>query len=96
MKNILNIINFVRQNEPREARDIDLPGTTRRQMEEMRARKLKGTFLLQYDALIDPEFAEMFEGCEFELGLWLVFHPMCSQPCLLNKEVGKERACNLK
>lgn len=71
MKNILNIINFVRQNEPRAARDIDLPGTTRRQMEEMRARNLTGTFLLQYDALIDPQFVEMFSGCEFELGLWL-------------------------
>jgi len=71
MKNILNIINFVRQNEPREARDIDLPGTTRRQIGEMRRNNLPGTFLLQYDALIDPEFEKMFTGCEFELGLWL-------------------------
>lgn len=71
MKNILNIINFVRQNEPREGREIDLLGTTRRQMEEMRARGLGGTFLLQYDALIDPEFQAMFAECEFELGLWL-------------------------
>lgn len=71
MKNILNIINFVRQNEPREGREIDLPGTTRRQMEEMRAKNLTGTFLLQYDALIDPEFTGMFADCEFELGLWL-------------------------
>jgi len=71
MKNIINIINFVRQNEPREGRSIDLLDTTRRQIAEMRARNLTGTFLLQYDALIDPAFVGLFKDSEFELGLWM-------------------------
>ena len=26
---------------------------------------------------------------KFGLGLWLVFHPVCSQPCLFDKEMGR-------
>ncbi len=71
MKNIVNIVNFVRQIEPRPGRKIDLVGTTRNEMEGMRRYGLTGTFLLQYDALCDPAFTDMLKGSEFELGLWL-------------------------
>lgn len=71
MKNIVNIVNFVRQNEPREGREIDLLATTRNQIQEMRAQNLTGTFLLQYDALTDPAFVRLFKESEFEIGLWL-------------------------
>lgn len=71
MKNIVNIVNFVRQIEPRPSRDIDLADTVKNQIEHMRMHRLTGTFLLQYDTLTDPRFIDLLRGSEFELGLWL-------------------------
>lgn len=56
MKNIVNIINFVRGIEPRPGRNIDLYQPVREQIRLMRENDLTGTFLLQYDALIDAQF----------------------------------------
>lgn len=73
MKNIVNIINFIRGVEPRPGRNIDLQMPMREQIRLLRENGLRGTFLLQYDALTDPAFDDLInEASEFcELGLWL-------------------------
>ncbi len=72
MKNIVNIINFVRGIEPRP-RDTDLQKPVIEQIRLMRELNLKGTFLLQYDALIDKSFLDLMDTCKdfCEIGLWL-------------------------
>lgn len=73
MKNIVNIINFVRGIEPRPGRNIDLVEPVREQLRVMRENGLKGTFLLQYDALLDNRFVDLVkENLDIaEVGLWL-------------------------
>lgn len=73
MKNIVNIINFIRAIEPRPGRNIDLKEPMREQIRLLREYGLKGTFLMQYDTLLDDEFVGMAKGCEdvAEIGLWL-------------------------
>ena len=72
MKNIINIINFVRGIEPREGRNIDLVQPVKEQIALLRKYNLKGTFLIQYDALIDDEFVSLFKDASdvSELGVW--------------------------
>ena len=52
---IVNIINFIRQCEPRIERFTEevLYETVVEQVNIMKRHQLKGTFLLQYDALMD-------------------------------------------
>lgn len=73
MKNIINIINFVRGLEPREGRNIDLEEPVREQIHLLRENHLRGTFLLQYDALQNPSYTELIKAnadiCE--AGVWL-------------------------
>jgi hypothetical protein len=72
---IVNIINFIRQNEPRIewiTEDV-LYQTVVEQIKMMKEFDLKGTFLLQYDALIDPRYQELMKGLpndQFEIGVW--------------------------
>jgi hypothetical protein len=71
-KQIVNIINFVRGVEPRKP-ELDLLLPIREQIRLMKEYNLRGTFLLQYDALIRPEFTELFKDLDpeqFELGVW--------------------------
>ena len=73
MKNrqIVNVINFIRGVEPRAK--IDLKEPVREQIRLMKEHRLRGTFLLQYDALIDPEYIEMLKPLDkeqFEIGVW--------------------------
>ncbi len=72
---IVNIVNFIRLLEPRDAqitKDV-LYETVVKQVEIMKKYKLPGTFLLQYDALIDPRYqkllAQLPKGT-FEIGAW--------------------------
>ena len=72
---IVNIINFIRLTEPRseEVTDLVLFETVRSQAEDLRSKGLTGTYLLQYDALIDSSYQklmkeEMARGCE--VGAW--------------------------
>ncbi len=72
---IVNIINFVRYTEPRseEITEQVLFETVRSQAEDLRSKGLIGTYLLQYDALIDTNYQalmkeEMARGCE--VGAW--------------------------
>ena len=72
---IINIINFVRLLEPRDpaiTKEV-LYQTVVSQLEIMKEYKLKGTFLLQYDALIDPRYQKLFKdlpGDSIEIGAW--------------------------
>lgn len=72
MKNIVNIINFVRAVEPRPGRNIDLQGVVKEQIRLLRQNHLRGTFLLQYDALKDNDYIELMKSCEdiCEAGIW--------------------------
>lgn len=72
---IVNIINFIRLTEPRseEITNQVLFETVRSQAEDLRSKGLVGTYLLQYDALIDSSYQalmkeEMARGCE--VGAW--------------------------
>ncbi len=72
---IVNIINFIRLLEPREAaitQDV-LYQTVVKQVQVMRQYKLGGTFLLQYDALMDPRYQQLLKSLprdSFETGAW--------------------------
>jgi hypothetical protein len=72
---IVNIINFVRQCEPR----IDwiteevLYQTVVEQINIIKQYNFKATFLLQYDALIDPRYQKLMKELpadQFEVGAW--------------------------
>ena len=72
---IVNIINFIRLTEPRDPRITEdvLYQTVVKQIEIMRKFHLKGTFLLQYDALMDPRYQELLKPLpadSFEIGGW--------------------------
>ena len=76
MKNIVNIVNFIRACEPRSAVDLLEPVTN--QIALLEKYGLPGTFLLQYDALLEERFAAPLRNAGFELGLWLeIVQPLC-------------------
>ena len=71
----INIVNFVRQTEPRigDGMEEELYRCTANQLSLLNKYGLKGTFLLQYDAMIDPRYQYLLkvrlrEGSE--IGAW--------------------------
>ena len=71
-RQIVNIVNFIRAVEPRVEKDLVTP--VREQIRLMTELGLRGTFLLQYDALIQPEYTELLKAldpAQFEIGIWL-------------------------
>lgn len=80
-KQIINIINFIRGIEPRA--DVDLLEPVREQISLMKKYNFKGTFLIQYDALIDQAFTNVLKGLDqsqFEIGVWFeVVQPMAEK-----------------
>ncbi|MES2275616.1 MAG: hypothetical protein V4592_06315 [Bacteroidota bacterium] len=72
---IVNIVNFIRLLEPRDAaitQDV-LYQTVVKQVAIMKQYKLGGTFLLQYDALMDPRYQKLLKTLPrntFEIGAW--------------------------
>lgn len=73
---IINIINFVRGVEPREPMDLHMP--VRQQLRLLKEHGMRGTFLMQYDALLDGEFIKMLKDTDHEIGVWLeIVRPMC-------------------
>lgn len=78
---IVNIINFIRQLEPRDnniTEDV-LYETVCEQVKLLKKYNMKGTFLLQYDALINPRYQsllkeEMKRGTEVG-GWWEITQP---------------------
>ena len=72
---IVNIINFIRQLEPRDARITEdvLYETVVQQVNQLNECKLPATFLLQYDALINPRYRELLKNRLYpgsEIGGW--------------------------
>lgn len=72
---IVNVINFVRQTEPRyeDVTDEVLFNTTVEEMNLLKRYGMKGTFLLQYDALVNPLYQQLFKDCSeegIEVGAW--------------------------
>lgn len=71
IKAVVNFVNFVRGCEPRRPMDLYTPVVG--EIALNREYGLDCTFLLQYDALIRPDFQELFlkeQGENMELGLW--------------------------
>ena len=71
-RQIINFINFIRGCEPRDPR-IDLVEPVREQIALLKKYNFKGTFLLQYDALLMPEYVDMLKELptdQFEIGVW--------------------------
>ncbi len=72
MENILNIVNFIRACEPRHP-ERDMPETPREEIKLMQKYGLRGTFLVQYDAMCLDEYVNMLlplDPEQFELGVW--------------------------
>ncbi len=73
--NIVNIVNFIRLLEPRDPKITEevLYETVVNQVKLMDAYNLKGTFLLQYDALMDRRYQKLLGGLpkdQYEIGAW--------------------------
>lgn len=71
---IVNIVNFIRLLEPRDAaitQDV-LYQTVVEQAGIMKKYRLGGSFLLQYDALMDPRYQQLLKSlpASFEIGAW--------------------------
>ena len=72
---LVNIVNFIRLLEPRDPKitqDV-LYQTVVKQVAMMKKYKLGGTFLLQYDALIDPRYQKLLKTLPrgtYEIGAW--------------------------
>jgi len=84
---VVNVINFIRKTEPRRwehpslnyVSDTVLYETVERQIDLMNKYGIKGTFLLQYDALIQPEYQKLLKekvcpGTEIG-GWWEITEP---------------------
>lgn len=72
---IVNIINFIRLLEPRDEKITEevLYQTVVKQVEMMKEYNLGGTFLLQYDALLDSRYQKLLKSLpenSFEIGAW--------------------------
>jgi hypothetical protein len=67
----INIMNFIRAEEPRES--IDLMQPVREQMALIKAHKFPATWLLQYDALVEGPYVEFLKAempSDHETGIW--------------------------
>ena len=84
----VNIMNFARSYEPRNAEtEKNLLKTTREQMDLVNELGVDATFLLQYDVICNEEFVNMIKsraGENIELGFWYeVVEPLttaCGMP----------------
>lgn len=85
---VINIMNFVRQYEPRRTnKDHLMFEVTKEQLKFVNEEKLDNTFLLQYDVLCDENYVKLFKENvkeNTELGLWLeIVEPLttaCNMP----------------
>lgn len=72
---VINVMNFIRQCDPRNpAIDELLYPTAKAQLEMVTRMDVDHTFLLQYDTLCDQKYIDLFKGGateKTELGLWL-------------------------
>lgn len=77
MKNIVNFIQFIRAVEPRDPeRNLYLP--IEKTLAMLEQYKFKGTFLIQYDAMLDGKYVSAIKNKGHDIGLWLeVVQPLC-------------------
>ena len=80
---IVNIMNFVRRIDEREENSTErMLSLTSEQLKLVNKYSLNNTFLLQYDALCDPDFVALFKNHatdKTELGLWYeIVEPLTS------------------
>jgi len=69
---IVNVINFIRGVEPRGP--VNLVEPVQKQLELARKHRLPTTWLIQYDALIRPEYTDLLKremGPDDEVGAWI-------------------------
>lgn len=67
----INVMNFLRAEEPREPQDLFRP--LKEQMALIRAHRLPATWLLQYDALVEGPFVPFLKAempADHECGIW--------------------------
>ena len=70
-RRVINIMNFIRAEEPREMMDLMTP--VREQMALIKAHQFPATWLLQYDALVEGPFVPFLKAemtPDHEAGLW--------------------------
>ena len=68
---VINIMNFIRAEEPREAMDLMEP--VRGQMALIKEHGFSATWLLQYDALVEGPFVKFLKQempASHEIGIW--------------------------
>lgn len=72
MKNVINIVNFIRGWDSRASWNLAEPVREQVKLAE-KYPELPITFLYQYDALIQPEFVELTRNCKAktEIGIWI-------------------------
>lgn len=79
--NHVNIINFIRGVEPREP--VDLLEPVKEQLALVQKHGFRATWLLQYDALIDPAFTDLLireASATQEIGVWFeVVQPLAEK-----------------
>ena len=71
-RRVINIMNFIRAEEPRET--VDLMEPVREQMALIKAHQFPATWLLQYDALVEGSFVGFLKSempPDHEVGVWL-------------------------
>ena len=69
--NRVNMINFIRAVEPRLP--MDLLGTLQEEIALVRRHRLPATWLIQYDALVDPQYVGLLKEAldeTQEIGIW--------------------------
>ena len=67
----INVVNFIRENEPRFKMDMMLP--VRQQMRLIKQYNLPATWLLQFDALVSGSYVPFLKAHiqpSHEVGLW--------------------------
>lgn len=72
-KKVVNIINFVRAEDPRVEQSI-LYGTFKNQVELCKKYPMPYTFLMQYDAFVRPEYVKLLteeKDPNMEIGVWV-------------------------
>ncbi len=72
MNKFVNIVNFVRGSEPRDPQ-LDLIKPVVEEIKLVKKYRFPNTFLLQYDALIDEQFQNIFKSQKdenMEIGIW--------------------------
>ncbi|NMP37833.1 MAG: hypothetical protein GX051_06870 [Clostridiales bacterium] len=81
---IVNIINFIRGCEPRC--EVDLKKPVFEQLKLLKKHGFRGTFLIQYDALVSEDFADVREELKasgHEIGVWLeIVKPLAEEAAL--------------